>query len=788
MLRRLSLIALMLPAVARAQSIHGVVVDRADVPVSGVVVMLLDNSSASVARALSNDRGEFWLAASTAGRYRVRTMRIGFLPVTSEPIMLADGKMVMQRFVLGGVPFSLDTIHVASRSTCKTSRDLSAATFAMWEQVRVALTATQLTAGEPTITATTIAYDRTVDPFFQRVRRQRTTVQSALVTQPWRTQSGDSLRRFGYVVTDNDTTTYFAPGLEVLLSDSFVEDHCLRIVSSPDATRIGIAFDPVPDRRMAEIHGTVWLDRKSSELRKLDFGYVNVSRQQLERAGGDMEFVRMRNGLWAIRRWSIRMPVLGERSQTALIGSEPMVVETLIAGGELSLATRNGDTLWSRPPLVLRGTVVDSLSSKPVRGAFVALVGTTRAAVTDTAGRFAIGGMLLGAYTAEVHTTDLDDIDTVSHTRLIFVDSMEAHFIRVPSSQQIRSKFCGPLELPMTGIVVGGLELREGGNAPLGTRVFAEWNASGLNNAAATVENPDRWIETRTDRSGRFRLCGLPINTMLLVRAAIDGASVEPIRVVLLDSAIGRAELSADKQVQRGALFTGFVFADSMRTPIADAEVFIAELSLRMRTNARGAFRFSEVAPGTWTLGVRRVGYGPLDTKLTFATNRSVERQIFLSRVALLDSVRVVAAGPDLIELDENRKLGLGSFVTRKELESQRDRRLSVILASKAGLQVVGGTNHAWIAGGRGSVREGIHYPDKLELAMGAKPACYSQVYLNGSVVYKRASDPLFDINSLDADGIEAIEFYPSLAVTPMRYLDPNMPCGVVVIWSRRSK
>jgi len=338
----------------------------------------------------------------------------------------------------------------------------------------------------------------------------------------------------------------------------------------------------------------------------------------------------------------------------------------------------------------------------------------------------------------------------------------------------------------MTGIVVGGVELRGAGSVPPGTRVFAEWNESGVNNAAAAVTSPDRWIESHTDSSGRFRVCGLPINTTLLVRAVVDGASVEPVPVVLLDGAIGRAELSADKQVQRGALFTGIVLTDSTRVPIANAEVFIAELSLRTRTNARGAFRFSEVPPGTWTFGVRRVGYGPLDAKLTFAANKSVERQIFLSRVAMLDSVRVVAGGPAMIEFEENRRLGLGSFVTREDLEKERDRRLSTILASLKGANIIGGTNHAWIAGGSGSVREGLHFPDKLEQSMGAKLACYSQVYLNGSLVYKRSTDPLFDINTLQPDGIEAIEFYPSLAVTPARYLDPNMPCGVVVIWSRR--
>ena len=42
-----------------------------------------------------------------------------------------------------------------------------------------------------------------------------------------------------------------------------------------------------------------------------------------------------------------------------------------------------------------------------------------------------------------------------------------------------------------------------------------------------------------------------------------------PGKLAVIDGAIGRAELSADKQVQRGALFTGLVLTDSSRVPIA---------------------------------------------------------------------------------------------------------------------------------------------------------------------------------------------------------------------------
>ena len=101
--------------VAAAQTIRGVVVDQTDRPVAGIVVQLLDSTSAITGRALSNERGEFRLSTPKAGSYRVRTMRIGYRPVTSAAIDLEKGADITQRLVFTGIPFALDTVKVASR-------------------------------------------------------------------------------------------------------------------------------------------------------------------------------------------------------------------------------------------------------------------------------------------------------------------------------------------------------------------------------------------------------------------------------------------------------------------------------------------------------------------------------------------------------------------------------------------------------------------------------------------------------------------------------------------------
>ena len=63
---------------------------------------------------------------------------------------------------------------------------------------------------------------------------------------------------------------------------------------------------------------------------------------------------------------------------------------------------------------------------------------------------------------------------------------------------------------------------------------------------------------------------------------------------------------------------------------------------------------------------------------------------------------------------------------------------------------------------------------------------CYAQVYIDGSLMNRGNPTPPFNVNELLIGNIEAIEFYASPALTPMRY-SSSSPCGVLVIWSRRS-
>jgi hypothetical protein len=427
-----------------AQTVRGAVVAEGDRPVSGVVVILVDGAR-EVARALTNERGEYTIMAPRPGSYRLRTLRIGFQSVATEPISLAAGADVTRRLAVATAAFALDTVRAIGRNQCKVVAGDSASSIArFWDQVRAALIATQLTYSARTIQSTSLTYQRMVGVRSQRIGQQSMDIRSDFVRHPWRALTPDSLRKVGYVYTLPDSTrVYNLPDIAVLTSDEFIEDHCLRISRESDARRVGIDFEPPGRRgRLTDIRGTLWLDRKTNELVELEFSYIHNVRADEERnAGGLIGFARMNNGMWAISRWSIRMPsprfALVRAPNLKAAGYEWVMDSVKVTGGELiSMVTAGSrrDTLWVRQALALRGVAIDSITGTPIAGAIVSLDGTTQADTTGGDGRFRIEGVLPGRYGVNVATASLDSLGAIDQLSILFADSTTTVTLRVPSA------------------------------------------------------------------------------------------------------------------------------------------------------------------------------------------------------------------------------------------------------------------------------------------------------------------------------------------------------------------
>ncbi len=817
------------PSTAAAQTVRGVVGDAAQQPVPGVVVTLVDSADAVVARGLTNERGAYRLTAPRAGTYRVRTLRIGFRPVVSAAFALGAGEERAEPLAVARVALALDTLRVADRASCRLdAADAAdaAATFAVWEQVRTALTAAQLTAGERAIRATTLEYERALDPTVRRVEQQTLRSRTEYVTQPWRTIAPEVLHRDGYVTDDAaGYTTYAAPGLDMLVAPAFVGDHCFRLTTSAptgavsngsSGSLVGVAFEPTAERsRVPEIRGTLWVDRATSELRRLEYRYTNLPPAQAEHAGGEMTFVRLPTGGWVVGAWSIRMPSLVADAPTGgamrRIGratvrmaerpATPRVAAVMVTGGALVVAMRGGDTLYAQPALAVRGAVVDSVGGAPVAGARLTLAGTELTAAADASGRFTFPGVLPGVYTLEARTPSLDAFGAVHQQSVTVADTTTLLggvvdrgaaavrlaplvTVRVPTGAQITATLCRTAGAGgADGIVFGTVAMR-GDSVPRGrVSVTAEWTETALRPGEATpAARTPRWIEARADTSGAFRLCGVPRDAAVSLRATSDsgGRAASELRFEP-GQRLARLVMTLDPAPVAVGTFVGSVRADSTERPIADVEVSLPELQRRVQTNGDGAFRVADVPAGTHRVLVRRLGYGPLDTRVTFSANRTTQRTIFLSRVRTLDSVVTIAERNELMEdFEANRTIGLGKFLTRAELERLRGKPLVDAFTTWGGVRIVNKLGAPYVMSSRGRGRR---------LGSIGEEECVALIYLDG-VLHSRGP---VSIREFAPEQLEAVEYYPGPASIPARYNELKRfgsaatECGVIVLHTRRT-
>jgi hypothetical protein len=791
--------------IAVAQTVQGITT-QSDRPVPGVVVTLIDSLSKIAGRSLTTEQGEFRITAPRPGTYRLRTLRIGFRPVLSEPFVLAAGAVESRRVALVGVPIQLEAIRVVDRSECRAFADSGAAVFSLWEQVRGALIAAQLTAEGRSIAATTVTIDQVRDPGSDRVTTQRVNLTSGYVSRPWRTMTPDSLHRVGYVATRRDgTVEYNAPGLDMLASNVFVEDHCFRVVDDRRKAQLGIAFEPTPERKrgVAEIRGTLWVDRATSELKRLEFRYVNVLPDQEQFGRGELGFVRLRDGGWAVDSWRIRMPVI-EQIVRPGHGAEPRVTAIQVAGGDLAIARRGTDTLWARPRFTASAVVRDSVTDAVVADARLTVVGRSEH-TSDARGRVSIPDLLPGEYTIELRTPVLDSLNTAHRVGLVIVDSSTTIDLRVPSARSVASAICGTdagARTDGSGIVIGRAVVSPGAGSLTGGRVNAEWHAG---NEADRV----RRLQAQVAPDGAFRICGLPLNTDVAIDASATGFAMARPSTVRPTSAVRlvRTELTLEASntlAARGATFTGVVVFDSTKAPVEGAEVALPELGLSTRTDAKGAFRIAGIAAGQHRVSVRRIGFGAADTRVVFQGHETVERRVVLGRAVVLETMTVSERMNDrsMPGFEENRRIGLGKFMTREELEKFTGMKLLTALQNVTSFRAIIGRGGAFAypTSSRAppilclpltkacAENHGAYWPEESERRRGITVACYALVYLDGVLMNgnKEPTEP-FDLSTIAPEQIEAVEWYAGPAQTPLKYSRMGSPCGVLVIWRRQS-
>ena len=238
------------------------------------------------------------------------------------------------------------------------------------------------------------------------------------------------------------------------------------------------------------------------------------------------------------------------------------------------------------------------------------------------------------------------------------------------------------------------------------------------------------------------------------------------------------------------SVFLGSVVSDGDPSdPLVGAEVTIPALNFGVRTDSLGRFFFKDIPKGAFRVIIRRVGYNAIAINARFsgADTLAADFALIASTVSL-DTVNVVGTARQygkFLEFEDRRTHGGGAFLTRADLEKEKDRQLGEIVAKLPGLRVNRYGAESAVASSRwqgGRARGG----DSMDRRKGAPRGCYSQVYIDNLRVFSAdVGEALFNINSIPPSTIQGIEYYASREETPVEYASYRAECGTMLIWTR---
>lgn len=449
---------------------------------------------------------------------------------------------------------------------------------------------------------------------------------------------------------------------------------------------------------------------------------------------------------------------------------------------------------------VVSGFVLDSLTNAPVVGATVMIAGTTYTATTDNGGRFRfeLDSLPDGVYTIGFFHPALDSLGITPPPQRITVHRGASVFVQlgVPSMPTIVRSLCPDTSLTDGRGLVMGVVRDAATDKPLGgVRVVLMW--TGLNVAANAVLKVPRAVSVMTDANGAYHACGVSSGTR--VRAQARGETLQSgwvdvdvpagglvVRNFLLGTRpVVAARQPADTGAAAGgppsgattpaplgdAILVGTVKATNGK-PLEGAQILLLGTRLTGRTGPDGAFRMGGLPAGTQSVEVREVGYAPRRYAVDLSPHRESRLDAVLEEHAqVLRAIEVTARkGSDIPGFERRRKFGMGTYLTRDDIEKRGAISTTDLFRGIPGVQVM------W---------DGSEYVVQMTRSANMGWTCPVQYYIDGSPFLASSADDMDRI--VQPDEIEAIEVYKSATETPAEFQGVDGgACGTIVIWTRR--
>lgn len=235
----------------------------------------------------------------------------------------------------------------------------------------------------------------------------------------------------------------------------------------------------------------------------------------------------------------------------------------------------------------------------------------------------------------------------------------------------------------------------------------------------------------------------------------------------------------ADAPIPDGkGTLAGEVRAAEDGEPLSGAVVVVREREVGTETNERGRFAFRRFASGRYTVEVRYLGRRSKTVEAVLRPGRITHLELELETDAVeLPGLKVTVEHRyrgKMAGFWERRRRGVGSFVTRREIERAPGNQFHQAFRGLAGLRVV--------QCGPGS-SGGCYRIVSTRQTAGFGNCLEPRVYVDGARI--PLQDYPLGINEMRPEEVEAAEVYTGPSQIPARFGGSDAACGVIVIWTR---
>lgn len=197
--------------------------------------------------------------------------------------------------------------------------------------------------------------------------------------------------------------------------------------------------------------------------------------------------------------------------------------------------------------------------------------------------------------------------------------------------------------------------------------------------------------------------------------------------------------------------------------PVAGALVTVLGSAAPIRSDTAGRFAREGLAPGTYVLQVRSLGYTPASRIVDLTDRQTLVIRLELEPMAV-GLAGVVVEGERYYQrgmrgFTDRQKRGRGIYVTERDIKEKGARQLGDLLRNVAGV--------------RQSCRRGF-----CRVRM-ARDECAPTFFMDGFPANNSTT------LELPIEGIIGIEIYRTATETPPEFLRGGATCGVIAIWTR---